>query len=85
MDELTPNEKYGGGKADDYLEFIVTKLKTKIDSLYRTKTTAKHNYGKLWGLVSFGNYNNSKTFGGGALPSSGSQKKSIIMLKKHLK
>jgi alpha-glucosidase len=49
------NEKYGGGKADDYLEFIVTKLKPKIDSLYRTKTTAKHiNYGKLaWGLVSF--------------------------------
>jgi predicted alpha/beta superfamily hydrolase len=38
MDELTPfkNEKYGGGKAD-YLEFIVTKLKPKIDSLYRTK------------------------------------------------
>ena len=40
MDELTPypNEKYGGGKADAYLDFIVTTLKPHIDTNYRTKT-----------------------------------------------
>lgn len=58
MDELTPfkNEKYGGGKADDYLKFIVKTVKPKIDSLYRTKTTAKNTLiigSSLGGLVSF--------------------------------
>jgi predicted alpha/beta superfamily hydrolase len=73
MDELTPfkNEKYGGGKADDYLEFIVTKLKPKIDSLYRTKTTAKNTLimgSSLGGLVSFyATIKYPKTFGKAAV------------------
>jgi predicted alpha/beta superfamily hydrolase len=58
IDELTPfkNEKYGGGKADDYLEFIVKTLKPKVDATYRTKTNAKNTaiFGSsLGGLVSF--------------------------------
>jgi alpha-glucosidase len=58
MEELTPfkNEKYGGGKADDYLDFIVKTLKPKIDSTYRTKSDAKHTLiigSSLGGLVSF--------------------------------
>ncbi len=58
IEELTPfkNEKYGGGKADDYLEFIVKTLKPKVDSTYRTKTHAKNTaiFGSsLGGLVSF--------------------------------
>ncbi len=58
IDELTPykNEKYGGGKADTYLDFIVTTLKPKVDATYRTKTNA-HNTcimgSSLGGLVSF--------------------------------
>jgi len=38
IDELTPfaNEKYGGGKGDQYLTFIVETLKPHIDSNYRT-------------------------------------------------
>ncbi|MDI1256013.1 MAG: alpha/beta hydrolase-fold protein [Flavobacterium sp.] len=58
MDELTPykNEKYGGGKADEYLDFIVNTLKPHVDSIYRTKTKAKNTtiFGSsLGGLVSF--------------------------------
>jgi predicted alpha/beta superfamily hydrolase len=58
MEELTPfkNKKYGGGKADDYLDFIVNTLKPKIDATYRTKTSAKNTaiFGSsLGGLVSF--------------------------------
>jgi alpha-glucosidase len=58
MEELTPfkNEKYGGGKADEYLEFIVKTLKPKIDSTYRTKSDANHTLimgSSLGGLVSF--------------------------------
>ena len=58
IDELTPfkNEKYGGGKADGYLDFIVKTLKPKIDSTYRTKTNAMNTaiFGSsLGGLVSF--------------------------------
>lgn len=58
MEELTPykNSKYGGGKADDYLDFIVHTLKPKIDATYRTKTNAKNTaiFGSsLGGLVSF--------------------------------
>ena len=36
IEELTPykNEKYGGGKADDYLDFIVKTLKPKVDATY---------------------------------------------------
>ena len=40
IDELTPykNEKYGGGKADSYLDFIVSDLKPYVDKTYRTKS-----------------------------------------------
>jgi alpha-glucosidase len=58
IEELTPykNEKYGGGKADAYLDFIVHTLKPEIDKKYRTKTSAKHTAimgSSLGGLVSF--------------------------------
>jgi predicted alpha/beta superfamily hydrolase len=58
IDELTPyrNEKYGGGKAEAYLDFIVHNLKPEIDSKYRTKTNAKNTVifgSSLGGLVSF--------------------------------
>lgn len=58
IDELTPfkNQKYGGGKADDYLDFIVNILKPKVDATYRTKTNAKNTVifgSSLGGLVSF--------------------------------
>jgi predicted alpha/beta superfamily hydrolase len=58
IDELTPypNQKYGGGKADSYLDFIVNTLKPHIDKNYRTKSDAKHTtiFGSsLGGLVSF--------------------------------
>ena len=58
IDELTPfkNQKYGGGKSDDYLDFIVNILKPKVDTTYRTKTNAKNTaiFGSsLGGLVSF--------------------------------
>lgn len=58
IEELTPykNEKYGGGKADDYLEFIVKTLKPYVDTNYRTKTKARNTtiFGSsLGGLVSF--------------------------------
>ncbi|QBZ99120.1 alpha/beta hydrolase [Flavobacterium sangjuense] len=58
IEELTPykNAKYGGGKADDYLDFVVKTLKPKVDSTYRTKTNAKSTaiFGSsLGGLVSF--------------------------------
>lgn len=58
IDELTPykNEKYGGGKADSYLEFIVKTLKPHIDSTYKTKPEKKHTIiigSSLGGLTSF--------------------------------
>lgn len=58
MEELTPfkNEKYGGGNADAYLEFIVKTLKPQIDQKYRTKTKKKNTLimgSSLGGLVSF--------------------------------
>jgi predicted alpha/beta superfamily hydrolase len=44
IDELTPykNEKYGGGKADEMLDFIINTLKPEIDKKYRTKSNAKN-------------------------------------------
>lgn len=44
IEELTPffNPKYGGGKADLYLQFIVKTLKPHIDLAYRTKKDAKN-------------------------------------------
>lgn len=58
MDELTPfaNEKYGGGKADDYLDFMINTLKPKIDATYRTRKDPTHTtiFGSsLGGLLSF--------------------------------
>lgn len=58
IDELTPykNAKYGGGKADAYLDFIVKTLKPEIDRRYRTKSNAKNTTiwgSSLGGLVSF--------------------------------
>lgn len=58
IDELTPfiNEKYGGGKGDNYLEFIVNTLKPHIDSVYRTKSNAKNTIifgSSLGGLISY--------------------------------
>lgn len=56
--ELTPykNEKYGGGNADAYLEFMVKTLKPQIDKTYRTKTKKKNTTimgSSLGGLVSY--------------------------------
>lgn len=58
IDELTPfkNEKYGGGKADRYLEFIVKTLKPYIDKTYRTKTKKRNTIimgSSLGGLTSY--------------------------------
>jgi len=58
MDELTPfkNEKYGGGKAGEYLDFLVTTLKPEIDKKYRTKSNARNTVimgSSLGGLTSF--------------------------------
>lgn len=58
IDELTPfkNEKYGGGNADNYLDFIVKTLKPYIDKNYRTKPKAKNTTimgSSLGGLVSY--------------------------------
>lgn len=58
IEELTPfkNEKYGGGKADNYLEFIIKTLKPEIDKKYRTKTNAKNTTimgSSLGGLTSY--------------------------------
>jgi predicted alpha/beta superfamily hydrolase len=58
MEELSPykNEKYGGGNADNYLEFIIKTLKPKIDKLYRTKTNPNQTTimgSSLGGLVSY--------------------------------
>ena len=58
LEELTPfaNEKYGGGKADLYLEFVVKTLKPFVDTTFRTKKSAKNTaiFGSsLGGLVSF--------------------------------
>jgi predicted alpha/beta superfamily hydrolase len=58
LEELTPftSEKYGGGKANDYLDFIVKTLKPHIDKTYRTNTKKKSTTimgSSLGGLTSF--------------------------------
>lgn len=58
IDELTPfpHDKYGGGNADAYLDFIVNELKPYVDSNYRTLPKYEHTgiFGSsLGGLVSF--------------------------------
>ncbi|WP_317129765.1 alpha/beta hydrolase [Flavobacterium franklandianum] len=56
--ELTPykNAKYGGGNADNYLDFIVNTLKPEIDKKYRTKTNTRNTRimgSSLGGLISY--------------------------------
>lgn len=58
LEELTPfpHEKHGGGKADLYLDFIVSTLKPYVDENYRTKTDVKNTLimgSSLGGLTSF--------------------------------
>lgn len=58
IDELTPypHAKYGGGKADAYLEFIAKTLKPEIDRRYRTKAQPQDTAimgSSLGGLLSF--------------------------------
>ncbi|RIA09076.1 alpha-glucosidase [Flavobacteriaceae bacterium MAR_2010_72] len=49
IDELTPyvHPKYGGGKGDAYLEFIIEALKPIVDSKYRTLSAKEHT--TIWG------------------------------------
>ncbi len=58
IDELTPfpHEKYGGGKADEYLDFLINNLKPHVDSTYRTLPGYENTgiFGSsLGGLISF--------------------------------
>lgn len=58
IDELTPfkNEKYGGGNADAYLDFIVQTLRPYIDRQYRTRKNPENTLmmgSSLGGLASF--------------------------------
>jgi predicted alpha/beta superfamily hydrolase len=58
LEELTPfpHAKYGGGKGDLFLEFIVQTLKPHIDTNYRTKSNLKNTaiFGSsLGGLMAF--------------------------------
>lgn len=58
INELTPfpNEEYGGGQADDYLDFIVHKLRPYINSRFRTKPERENTAilgSSLGGLCSF--------------------------------
>lgn len=58
IDEMTPypNEKYGGGHADDYLDFIINILKHYVDENYATLPDKKHTtiFGSsVGGLISF--------------------------------
>ncbi len=58
INELTPfpNEKYGGGKAESYLNFLLKTVKPQIDQQYRTKTAAKNTFiggSSLGGLFAY--------------------------------
>lgn len=58
IDEMTPykNEKYGGGHADDYLDFIINTLKPYVDTNFRTLKEKEHTtiFGSsVGGLISF--------------------------------
>ena len=69
INEYTPwkNEKYGGGKGNIYMYFIVNSLKPYIDANYRTKKQQKHTGligSSLGGLISYyGGLEYPKTFG----------------------
>jgi predicted alpha/beta superfamily hydrolase len=58
IDEMTPykNEKYGGGHADDYLDFIINTLKPYVDDNYLTLSDKQNTtiFGSsVGGLISF--------------------------------
>ncbi len=58
IDELTPysNPEYKGGNADNYLDFILSTLKPKVDSLYKTSSAVNSNFiggSSLGGLFSY--------------------------------
>lgn len=58
IDEMTPykNEKYGGGHADDYLDFLINTLKPYVDANFRTLADKSHTtiFGSsVGGLISF--------------------------------
>ncbi|MFL9845913.1 alpha/beta hydrolase [Flavobacterium rhizosphaerae] len=58
IDEMTPykNEKYGGGHADDYLDFIIHTLKPYVDGHFLTLPEKEHTtiFGSsVGGLISF--------------------------------
>ncbi|HEY9169181.1 MAG TPA: alpha/beta hydrolase-fold protein [Lutibacter sp.] len=69
INEYTPwkNEKYGGGKGEIYVDFIVNTLKPYIDKSYRTKAQQKYTGligSSLGGLISYyGGLQYPKTFG----------------------
>lgn len=58
IDELTPfpHEKYGGGKGELYLDFIMNTIKPHVDITYRTLPSAKYTTimgSSIGGLLSF--------------------------------
>lgn len=58
FEELTPypHEKYGGGKADEYLDFVIHTLKPYVDQHYRTLKDSTHTGimgSSLGGLISY--------------------------------
>ncbi len=61
------HEKYGGGKGEIYIDFLVNTLKPYIDATYRTKPQQKHTGligSSLGGLISYyGGLKYPKTFG----------------------
>ena len=69
INEYTPwsNKKYGGGKGELFINFVVNTLKPFIDSTYRTKTNAKNTAligSSLGGLISYyGGLKNPTVFG----------------------
>jgi len=69
LEEYSPwkNEKYGGGKGDLYLEFIVKTLKPFVDKNYRTKADKKNTGlmgSSMGGLIShYGALKYPETFG----------------------
>jgi len=69
INEYTPwkNKKYGGGKGEIYIDFIVNILKPYIDANYRTKKQAKQTAlvgSSLGGLISYyGGFKYPNTFG----------------------
>lgn len=50
-----PQEKYGGGQGDDYLDYVVGTVKTWVDKHYRSEPERAHTYiggSSLGGLIS---------------------------------